>query len=112
VERIVSGELRPGSHLIEATIAQELGISKTPIREALRALPETGLVEVIPYRGAFVREITPEFMQEVLTLRSHLETYAATLALPNLTEEDLGMMLAVAGEMEELTQRGDHLGTV
>lgn len=112
IERIVSGELPPGSHLVEATIARELGISKTPVREAIKTLPDTGLVEVFPYRGAFVREVTPRFLDEVGSLRARLEAFAATLALPHLREEDFALMLDIAREMDVRTQQGDHLGTV
>jgi GntR family transcriptional regulator, rspAB operon transcriptional repressor len=70
---IVSGELQPGAQLVEARIAEELGVSKTPVREALIRLQRDGLVAIEPYRGARVTQPSPEDVREILELRLLLE---------------------------------------
>src|SRR5919201_6943356 len=70
---IGSGQLRPGEQVVEARLAAELGVSKTPVREALIRLQRDGLVEIEPYRGARVRELSPRDVHEILELRRLLE---------------------------------------
>jgi DNA-binding GntR family transcriptional regulator len=74
---IVSGTLEPGVQLVEARIAEELGVSKTPVREALIRLQRDGLVSIEPYRGARVVKPSPEDVREILELRSVLECQIA-----------------------------------
>ncbi|MCC6224478.1 MAG: GntR family transcriptional regulator [Thermoleophilia bacterium] len=76
-DEIVSGVLQPGAQLVEARIAEELGVSKTPVREALIRLQRDGLVEIEPYRGARVLEPSTEDVREVLELRLLLECQIA-----------------------------------
>lgn len=109
---IIRGELKPGTHLVEAKIAEELGVSNTPVREAIRSLARDGLVEILPYRGSFVREITEQFINEVVSLRTRIEVFALELALSKMTTEDFDEMEAYAREMEQLTQAGDHFATL
>jgi DNA-binding GntR family transcriptional regulator len=72
-DEIVSGSLSPGEQLVEARIADDLGVSKTPVREALIRLQRDGLVEIEPYRGARVLEPSADDVREILELRSLLE---------------------------------------
>ena len=72
-DKIVAGALRPGEQLVEARIAAELGVSKTPVREALIRLQRDGLVEIEPYRGARVLEPSADDVREILELRALLE---------------------------------------
>ncbi len=76
-EEIASGALRPGEQLVEARLASELGVSKTPVREALIRLERDGLVEIEPYRGARVLEPSPSDVSEILELREVLECHIA-----------------------------------
>lgn len=76
-DEIVSGSLSPGEQLVEARIAEELGVSKTPVREALIRLQRDGLVEIEPYRGARVLEPSGDDVREVLELRTLLECQIA-----------------------------------
>src|SRR6476469_909299 len=81
---ILEGRLKPGSQLRETHLAADLGVSRAPLREALGLLAEEGLVDTIPYRGAFVAEVTQESIAEIARLRKRLEPYAIELALPHL----------------------------
>ena len=84
LQRIVSGELAPGDRLVETRIAQELGTSQAPVREALRDLELLRLVESEPFRGSRVRKFDEEEMTEVYPVRASLEELAARLATVNL----------------------------
>jgi DNA-binding GntR family transcriptional regulator len=79
---ILGGSLQPGSRLSEARIAADLGISRAPLREALRALEEEGLVVRIPFKGAFVAEVGPTVVEEIASLRLRLEPFAIERGLP------------------------------
>ncbi len=81
---IHDGTLPAGTPLVEARIAEEMGISRAPVREALRRLEQEGVVISIPYKGTYVTEVTPEVMLEIATLRTMLETFAVERALPKL----------------------------
>lgn len=81
-ERIVSGHLRPGERLPEESLAESLGVSRPPLREALQQLAQEGLVELVPRRGAIVATLTVQDAYEIVTLRRSLEALAVDLALP------------------------------
>jgi DNA-binding GntR family transcriptional regulator len=81
---ILEGRIKPGSQLRETHLAADLGVSRAPLREALGLLAEEGLVEKIPYKGAFVAEVSSESIAEIASLRKRLEPYAIELALPRL----------------------------
>ena len=82
-ERILSGEISPGVRLVEDHIAAELGVSRSPVREALRALETEGLVELSPRRGVFVAAVSQEDAVQIFEAREALESFAARLAARN-----------------------------
>jgi DNA-binding GntR family transcriptional regulator len=81
---ILDGTLPQGSQLGETHLASDLGVSRAPLREALGTLADEGLVVRIPYRGAFVAEVSARGMSEIASLRKRLEPYAIELAMPRL----------------------------
>lgn len=86
---ILDGELTPGSAISEAERAEALGISRSPVREALQQLAREGLVEVFPKRGTFVTELTPREVREAFELRQAIECACARLAAERATEDDI-----------------------
>src|SRR5262245_17996826 len=88
-DMINRGELQPGERLLEDRLAEQLGVSRNPIREAIRILENTGLVEVTPRRGAHVALLYPVRAIELLELRSVLESFAAQLAAKRGTVEQV-----------------------
>lgn len=88
-ESILGGLLTPGERISEPGLAEQLGISRTPVREALQRLAQEGLVELSPGRGARVRVLTPEEVLEVYEVRALLESEAARLAATNATKAEL-----------------------
>ena len=86
---IARGDLAPGERLYEDRLAEQLGVSRNPVREAIRALEGTGLVEVVPRRGAYVSQLDPDQLRQLLELRSMIEAYAAELAARHHDDDDV-----------------------
>ncbi|MGY4859213.1 GntR family transcriptional regulator [Cryobacterium sp. AP23] len=108
--RILSGELGANTMLREQALAAELGVSRTPVREALRRLNEAGLVTFVPNRGATVAEWTMEQVRETYFVRAGLESRAAGLAATRITAEELDALAALIDAMEPLVTAVDDDG--
>ena len=87
-EAIITGELKPGDRLMETPLAERMGVSRTPVREAIRKLELEGLVLMIPRRGAEVARISEKSMRDVLEVRRSLEELAIELACQRMTDEE------------------------
>lgn len=96
-QAILRGTLQPGERLMEIHLAQKLGVSRTPVREAIRMLELDGLVTMVPRKGAIVAEITVSDLEDVLEVRAALEELAVKKACQNMTPEQL-QELKKAGE--------------
>ena len=96
-QAILRGELKPGERLMEIQLANKLGVSRTPVREAIRKLELEGLVLMVPRKGAEVAEITEKSLKDVLEVRKALEELAVQLACEKITKEDI-QELEKAGE--------------
>lgn len=106
-ERIVSGQVLPGSRLDEQALATELGVSRTPLREAIGRLVKEGLVEYRPYQGAFVRSFTAKEVSDLYAVRRSLEETAIRLATPRLTAERLTTVRRILDMLNDALERGD-----
>ena len=100
---ILSGELAPGSALVEQELAAQLGVSKTPVREALKTLEGTGLVVMVPYRGAAVRELTRADAVAIYDLRLLLE--------PEAVQRSVAAGVDLSGAAESLRRARAAAGT-
>ena len=100
LELITTRALKPGQHLVESELAQHLGVSRQPVREALQRLNTDGWVDLRPAQGAFVHEPTEEEADQLLTVRTLLEAEAARLAAANTDEAGITAL-------EELCVRGE-----
>lgn len=100
-ELIISNQIAAGSPLIETDIANSLGISRTPVREAIRQLEMTGLVDNYGSRGFFVKEITPYDVNEIFSLRITLELLALDLSFDYLDTEDLIILKSNFEDLKE-----------
>lgn len=109
-EMIQQGELQPGQRLFEDRLAEQLGVSRNPVREAIRALEATGLVVVAPRRGASVAVFDAAAAAKLLDLRAALEAYSARLASQNRTPEQLAAMRATLDLGRAATAAGDVVG--
>lgn len=94
---IITGEFQPGERLMETQLAEKLGVSRTPIREAIRKLELEGLVIMVPRKGAQVAQFTEKDIQDVLEVRAALEALAAKLACKRMDDRSfLKLQLAIA----------------
>ena len=98
---ILKGELEPGERLMEIALANKLGVSRTPIREAIRKLELEGLVVMIPRKGAEVARITEKDLRDVLEVRTSLEKLAIELACDRITEDDIHDLKLACKNFEE-----------
>lgn len=106
-QAILKGELKPGERLMEIALAERLGVSRTPIREAMRKLELEGLVVMIPRRGAQVANITEKDLNDVLEVRIALENMAIEKACKRMTEEELDKLWRAAREFEHTMAEGN-----
>jgi DNA-binding GntR family transcriptional regulator len=88
-EAIIIGELRPGERLMEVQLAEKMGVSRTPVREAIRKLELEGLVDMIPRKGAHVAELSIKDIMDVLEVRASLDGLATSLAAERITDDEL-----------------------
>ena len=106
-QAILTGELQPGERLMEITLANRLGVSRTPVREAIHKLEQEGLVIMMPRRGAQVAQITKKDLIEVLEVRLGLEEMAVRFACERMTDEQLTELCQAADEFSAAIERND-----
>lgn len=103
---ILTRTLKPGTRLVQSTLAEELGVSRTPIREALHKLDSEGLVTISAYKGATVTDFSLQELREIYCVRIALEGYAAYLAAQQVSETDLKGLEVLVAQMEKLFRQG------
>jgi len=91
----MKGSIKPGERLTEPKLSAMLGISRTPIREALRLLESEGFIDIFPRRGAVVSDITPQDVDEIFTIKIKLESLAARLAVEYMTDGDIKRLIEI-----------------
>lgn len=106
-QAILKGELEPGERLMEIQLADRLGVSRTPVREAIRKLELEGLVIMVPRKGAEVAGITEKGMKDVLEVRKALEELAVELACQKVTEENIQYLEQHLVDFEKAIKNGD-----
>jgi DNA-binding GntR family transcriptional regulator len=104
---IVAGELRPGQRIPQEDVAERLGVSVAPVREALRVLEQEGQVTYFPRRGYFVTEFRIHDLEEIYELRGLLEDQLARRALPTLNDDDVARIRLAAGDCERAAKLGN-----
>lgn len=110
-QAILKGELKPGERLMEIQLADRLGVSRTPIREAIRKLELEGLVIMVPRKGAEVAKITQKDLNDVLEVRCALEELAVELACKKITKEQVEQLEDTLKEFKEVI-KGNNLTEV
>ncbi len=112
-ESILMGELPPGTQLIEKTLAEQFGVSKTPVREALHHLSHIGLTDIETAKGATVHILTYDEIKDIWEMRQYLEPLALELSIPHLVEEEISRLRQILkdartaldeGRMKDLAQ--------
>lgn len=106
-QAIIEGWLKPGDHMVEARLTQQLGVSRTPLREALILLEREGLVETIPNRGTFVRRYTEDDIESIFSMRVTLENFAAERVIDRLGKEDFLQLEALIDQQSRYIEKSD-----
>lgn len=109
-QAILSGQLKPGDRIIPGEIAEKLGISRGPIREALRELEKESLVRSTPYKGTFVTTMTEKEVEEICSIRGLLEGFAVRLAIGHITQKHVKQIEEILKRMDQFANRGDAFG--
>lgn len=109
---IFNGRLRQGERINETELATELGISRNPLREALRVLSQQGVIVIIPRRGAFVRKLSRSYIDELFSFRRVVEGFAIQLAVETVTDEGIKQLEGIVKAMEAAADRGDEAALV
>lgn len=108
---ILSGELKGGEKIPEERVAKQFGVSRTPIREALKRLEEYGLIQMKPRSFAVVVEFDPEEAKEISLIRAQIESISVSILTEKGTEEDFDALEALANECDKVIAKADIAGT-
>lgn len=106
-EAILKGDLKPGERLMELQLASKLGVSRTPIREAIRMLEQEGLAVTVPRKGAEVAKMTEKDMEDVLQVRDALDELAVKIACDNITAEEMEELAKAHENFKKSIQEGN-----
>jgi len=106
-QAISRGDLKPGQRLVESDVAEQMGISRAPVREALRQLETEGLVVSEPHRGTFVTEVSATDLWEIYTLRAAIEGLAVRLVTEKASAEMLAQLQQAVADMAQAAREGD-----
>jgi DNA-binding GntR family transcriptional regulator len=110
MDAILNGAYEAGDRIVESALAQELGVSQAPVREAMRELVVMGFLETEPYKGTSVRVFTAQELHEVYTVRAALESLAGREAATRVTDDDLEVLRIILDDMLEAARCDDvHL---
>jgi DNA-binding GntR family transcriptional regulator len=104
---IIEGRLRPGDHIVEASITEQMQVSRTPVREALILLEQQSLVVSYPNRGYFVQAFTEQDVREIFSMRANLENFAAELNIDRFTEDDYLTLEGMITRQKAAIETGD-----
>ncbi|MBR0599237.1 GntR family transcriptional regulator [Sinanaerobacter chloroacetimidivorans] len=104
---ILTGKIKPGTRMMEIELAEDMGVSRTPIREAIRKLEKEGLVVIEPRKGAYASEVSLKDMEDILEVRANLEGLAAYLAAERMTAEQKKELLSVSEKFHQAVLDSD-----
>lgn len=105
---ILDGDLLPGRALVESDVAAQFGVSRAPVREAIQLLANKGLIEIVAYKGTYVRALGEKEVREVYSLRSVLESFAAERLVTLGTSRDTKVLRAICGNMLRAAERESY----
>lgn len=105
-DAIITGEIAPDDKLVEARLADQLGVSRGPVREAFRRLEQMGIVEKVPYRGTFVSALSRQDIEDLYQVRTSLEALAARIVAERNDAEDVKKLKEKVRQMEQAIESG------
>lgn len=104
---ILSGDLKPGERLMEISLADQLGVSRTPVREAIRKLELENFVEMIPRKGAYVAQLKAKDILDILEIRAIFDGYAASAAAQRMTDDEIKSLGNTLDKFNKAAIKGD-----
>ena len=111
-EAIIVGELKPGERLMEVQLAEKMGVSRTPVREAIRKLELEGLVDMLPRKGAHVADLSVKDIMDVLEVRSTLDGLASSLSAARITGEEIKELKHLLSQFENCIEKNSTQGII
>lgn len=111
-EAIITGELKPGERLMEVKLADKMGVSRTPVREAIRMLELEGLVDMLPRKGAHVAELSVKDIMDVLEVRAAMDSLATRLAAERISDEEIKELKQIQLQFVSYTEKENLQGTI
>lgn len=108
-KQILTGKIAPGTRMMEVDLAEEMGVSRTPIREAIRKLEKEGLVIIEPRRGAYASSLSVKDMVDTLEVRENLEGFAAALAAERMSDDQINELLHLADDYADAVNANDPI---
>ena len=111
-EAIIVGELKPGERLMEVQLAEKMGVSRTPVREAIRMLELEGLVEMLPRKGAHVAELSVKDIVDVLEVRASLDGLATSLASVRITDDEIKVLKQIHSQFVNYVEKDNLQGAI
>ena len=106
-QQILEGQILPGTRMMEIALADEMGVSRTPVREAIRKLEQDGLVVIKPRKGACASDISIEEIADTMNVREHLEGFAAALAAMRCTDEEIDKLEEIVEDNQRAVDNAD-----
>lgn len=106
-EAIINGDLKPGARLLEIQLSEKMGVSRTPVREAIRKLELEGFVTMVPRKGAQVADLSVKQIADVLEVRAALDGLATSLACERITQEELKMLKDIQIQFNNTVDKGN-----
>lgn len=111
-EAIITGELKPGERLMEVKLAEKMGVSRTPVREAIRMLELEGLVDMLPRKGAHVAELSVKDIMDVLEVRAAMDSLATRLAAERISDEEIKELKQIQMQFVSYSEKENLQGTI
>jgi DNA-binding GntR family transcriptional regulator len=111
-QSILNGSLLPGTHLAEPQIASQMGVSRSPVREAIQRLEANGLITIHPSQGAFVRGLSADEVQDIYTARILIEGHMAELAAQRASRADAKALRQAVAKVDEVGHKEDYQATI
>jgi DNA-binding GntR family transcriptional regulator len=111
-EAIIVGELKPGERLMEVQLAQKMGVSRTPVREAIRKLELEGLVEMLPRKGAHIADLSVKDIMDVLEVRATLDGLATSLSAARISDEEIKELKHVQDQFVNYVEKENLQGSI
>lgn len=111
-QAIILGELKPGERLMEVQLAEKMGVSRTPVREAIRKLELEGLVNMVPRKGAHVADLSTKDIMDVLEVRAFLDGLASSLSASRITQSELKELKQVQTQFANYVEKNNLQGLI